>query len=287
MDDRKKWKQKAFGLLLVLPSFFVICMLVVYPIGRSVALSFSDPTTGAFSFINYHQIFTEKFMVGNIKYTLVIVAFTVLIVAVVSYLLALYLSFTDSWFSRTISKLYLIPRFIPGIVAVYAIMNVVKDTGAINRIVLALFGVNFKPSLMYTQKGIILANVWFNIPFSTMLISAALQGIPRSIIESARDVGAGKLRVFFNMILPLSLNDFLIAITFVFMGNVAAFTTPYLMGSRAPMMLGVALQQEFSSFRNMERSAAISVFLFLLSSLMGGFYIYKSLKANKWDVTDR
>jgi ABC-type spermidine/putrescine transport system permease subunit I len=287
MADERKWKHKLFGLMLVLPSFFVICILVVYPIGRSVALSFTDPATGAFSFINYHQIFTEKFMVGNIKYTLVIVAFTVLITAVVSYLLALYLSFTDSWFSRAISKLYIIPRFIPTIVAVYAIMNVVKDTGAINRIVLALTGINFKPSLMYTQKGIILANVWFNIPFSTMLISAALQGIPRSIIESARDVGAGKLRVFFNMILPLSLNDFLIAITFVFMGNVAAFTTPYLMGSRAPMMLGVALQQEFASFRNMERSAAISVFLFLLSSLMGGFYIYKSLKANKWEVTDR
>jgi putative spermidine/putrescine transport system permease protein len=117
-----------------------------------------------------------------------------------------------------------------------------------------------------------------------MLISASLQGIPRSVIESARDVGAGKLRVFFHMILPLSLNDFLIAITFVFMGNVAAFTTPYLMGARAPMMLGVALQQEFSTFQNMERSAAISVFLFLLSSLMGGFYIYKSLKANKWEV---
>ena len=287
MVERGAWRKKAFGLALVMPSFLVICLMVVYPIGRSISLSFKDPATGAWSLINYHQIFTEPYMVGNIKYTLVIVAFTVLITAIVSYLLALYLSFTDSTFSRAISKLYLIPRFIPTIVAVYAIMNVVKDTGAINRIVLALFGVNFKPSLMYTQKGIILASVWFNIPFSTMLISAALQGIPRSIIESARDVGAGKLRVFFNMILPLSLNDFLIAITFVFMGNVASFTTPYLMGSRAPMMLGVALQQEFASFRNMERSAAISVFLFLLSSLMGGFYIYKSLKANKWDVTDR
>jgi len=287
MAERSAWRHKAFGLVLVLPSFFVICMLVVYPIVRSVALSFTDPATGAFSLVNYHQIFTEKFMVGNTTYTLVIVAFTVLIVSVVSYLLALYLSFTDSWFTRTISKLYLIPRFIPTIVAVYAIMNVVKDTGAVNRIVMALFGVNFKPGLMYTQKGIILANVWFNIPFSTMLISAALQGIPRSIIESARDVGAGKFRVFFSMIFPLSVNDFLIAITFVFMGNVASFTTPYLMGSRAPMMLGVALQQEFASFRNLERAAAISVFLFLLSSLMGGFYIYKSLKANKWEVTDR
>jgi ABC-type spermidine/putrescine transport system permease subunit I len=166
-------------------------------------------------------------------------------------------------------------------------MNVVKDTGALNRIFVQLFHVDFKPSLMYTPQGIILANCWFNVPFSVMLIGASLQGIPRSIIESARDVGAGKLRVFLNMILPLSLNDFLIAVTFVFMGNVASFTTPYLMGARSPMMLGVALQQEFSSFLNMEKSAAISVFLFLLSSLMGGFYIYKSLKANKWEVSDR
>ncbi len=285
MDDQGTLKTKAFGILLVLPSFLVICLMVVYPIARSVALSFTDPKTKAFSLVNYREIFTEAYMVGNIKYTLVIVAFTVLIVAVVSYLLALYLSFTDTWFSRTISKLYLIPRFIPTIVAVYAIMNVVKDTGALNRIVLDLFGIEFKPGLMYTQKGIILANCWFNFPFSTMLISASLQGIPRSVIESARDVGAGKLRVFVNMILPLSFNDFLIAITFVFMGNIAAFTTPYLMGARAPMMLGVALQQEFSTFQNMEKSAAISVFLFLLSSIMGGFYIYKSLKANKWDVT--
>ena len=287
MADRGTFKRKAFGLLLVLPSFLVICLMVVYPIGRSIALSFKDPATGAWSLINYREIFTEPYMVGNIKYTLVVVAFTVLITAVLSYLLALYLSFADSWFSRTISKLYLIPRFIPTIVAVYAIINVVKDTGALNRIVLTLFGVDWKPSLMYTQKGIILSNVWFNIPFSTMLISASLQGIPRSIIESARDVGARKLRIFFTMILPLSFNDFLIAMTFVFMGNVAAFTTPYLIGARAPMMLGVALQQEFSTFQNMERSAAISVFLFLLSALMGGFYIYKSLKANKWEVTDR
>ena len=287
MAERGAWKRKAFGLALVLPSFLVICLIVVYPIGRAISLSFQDPATHAFSLVNYREIFTEKYMAGNITYTLVIVAFTVLIVAIVSYLLSLYLTFTDSWFSRTISKLYLIPRFIPTIVAVYAIMNVVRDTGALNRIILALFHVDFKPSLMYTQKGIILANCWFNIPFSTMLISASLQGIPRSIIESARDVGAGKLRVFLSMILPLSFNDFLIAMTFVFMGNVAAFTTPYLMGSRAPVMLGVAVQQEFASFQNYEKAAAISVFLFLLSSLMGGFYIYKSLKANKWEVTDR
>ncbi|MFZ2636283.1 MAG: ABC transporter permease [Rectinemataceae bacterium] len=286
MADRKQ-KQKLLGLLMVLPSFLLICTMVLYPIGRSILLSFTDAKTKGFTLDNYKAIFTEPFMVNNIWYTLMIVGFTVLIVGVVSYLLALYITFSDTWFSRMIAKLYIIPRFIPTIVAVYAIMNVVKDTGAVNRLLMQLFGLNFKPGLMFTPQGIILANCWFNIPFSTMLISSGLQGIPRSVIESARDVGAGKLRVFRSMIFPLSANDFLIAITFVFMGNIASFTTPYLMGSRSPMMLGVALQQEFSSFFNMEKSAAISVFLFLLSSIMGGFYIRNNLKSNKWDVDDR
>lgn len=287
MTDRQLKRQKIYGILMALPSFAVICLMVMFPIVRAVALSLSDPKTHRFSFINYQELFTDSLMRSNIQYTIIVVLFTVLIVAVVSYLLSLYIAFSDSAVSRLISKLYLIPRFIPGIVAVYALMNVIKDTGALNRILLEAFGIDFKPGLMFTKQGIILSNCWFNIPFSTMLISAALQGIPRSIIESARDVGAGKLRIFFSMIFPLSVNDFLIAVTFVFMGNVAAFTTPYLIGARAPMMLGVALQKEFTAYMNMEKSAAISVFLFLLSSLMGGFYIYKSLKTNKWEVSER
>jgi putative spermidine/putrescine transport system permease protein len=285
-NTEKLRRQKIYGLLMVMPSFLLICTMVLYPISRSVVLSFQDPETGAFSWINYIEIFTEPFMVSNIWYTIMIVLWTVAIVGLVSYPLALYITFSESWFSRMMSRLYLIPRFIPTIVAVYAIMNVVKDTGALNRLLLP-FGIDFKPSMMYTAEGIIMANCWFNIPFSTMLISAGLQGIPRAIIESARDVGAGKLRVFRSMIFPLSANDFLIAMTFVFMGNIASFTTPYLMGARSPMMLGVALQQEFSAFLNMEKSAAISVFLFLLSATMGGIYIYNNLKGNKWDVSDR
>lgn len=286
MNRDAKQKQKIYGLLMVMPSFILIGFMVLYPICKSIITSFTDPATKQFSLINYREIFTEPYMIENVRYTIMIVIWTVLIVGVLSYLLAMYITFSDTWFSRAIGKLYLIPRFIPTIVAVYAMMNVVKDTGALNRILNELFHLDWKPSLMHTPQGIIMTNCWFNIPFSTMLIASGLQAIPRSIIESASDVGAGKLRIFASMVFPLSAKDFLIAITFVFMSNVASFTTPYLMGSRSPMMLGVALQQEFSSFFNMERSAAISVFLFLLSSLMGGFYIYNNLKTSKWDVQD-
>ena len=71
-------------------------------------------------------------------------------------------------------------------------------------------------------------NLWFNIPFATMLLASAMSAIPDSIIEAAQDAGASRVKLFFSMILPLTYKDVFIAITFIFMSNIGSFTTPYL-----------------------------------------------------------
>ena len=121
----------------------------------------------------------------------------------------------------------------------------------------------------------IIMNLWFNIPFAAMMITAGLGAIPDSIIEAARDVGAGKFKVFTSMILPLSLKDVIIAGTFVFMTNVGSFTTPYL--------LGIALFDQFNKYLAYNRSAALSVIMFLLCSVSAGVYIYTNLKEKDWE----
>mgnify|MGYP000306332851 FL=1 len=146
-----------------------------------------------------------------------------------------------------------------------------------------LFGADWKPGLMYNARGITMMNLWFNIPFATMIIVASLSGIPNSVIESARDVGAKKLNVFFKMILPLSYRDVLIAMTFVFMSNVSAFTTPYVIGGNNPIMLGVYLRKQFSEYSNYELAAALSVVMFLFSSFSAVIYIYTNLKEKEWE----
>lgn len=110
-----------------------------------------------------------------------------------------------------------------------------------------------------------------------------LSGIPDSIIEAASDVGAGKLRIFWNMILPLSLKDVVVAATFVFMSNVSSFTTPYLMGGNAPKMLGISLYDQFNRYMDYNRSAALSVIMFLICSVSAAVYIYSNLKENDWE----
>lgn len=280
MSNNLKEKLAAYGM--VLPAFLVVMLTVAYPIVSAVIQSFQDGTTGEFTLANYAYFFTDAVQRSNLFYTLYIVIVTVVIAIVVAYLLALYLRFVKSKISRTIGMLYLLPRFVPAMCAVYAMITIIRDTGLINRIG-QLFDVNINLGMMYHASGIITMNLWFNIPFAAMMIAAGLGGIPDSIIEAASDVGAGKLKIFRTMILPLSLKDVVVAATFVFMSNVSSFTTPYLMGGNSPKMLGIALFDQFNRYLDYNRSAALSVIMFLLCSVSAVVYIYTNLKENDWE----
>ena len=280
MSNKLKEKITAYGM--VLPAFLVVMLTVAYPIVSAIIQSFQDSETGSFTFSNYTYFFQDEAQRSNLFYTLYIVIITVLATIVIAYLLALYLRFVKSKISRFIGVLYLLPRFVPAMCAVYAMITIIRDTGLINRIG-QLFGLSINLGMMYHASGIITMNLWFNIPFAAMMIAAGLGGIPDSIIEAAQDVGASKLKILRTMILPLSIKDVVVAATFVFISNVSSFTTPYLMGGNSPKMLGIALFDQFNRYLDYNRSAALSVIMFLLCSVSAVVYIYTNLNENEWE----
>jgi len=278
---RERRKQALLGLLLVLPSFLVTVVVVVFPIVDSVFLSLTEGDTGVFTWGNFQALFADPAARSDIAFTLQVVGATVVLTLGLAYALSYYMTFSTSRGAALLSQVYQIPLFIPGIVAVYALIALIRDTGALNRFV-HLFGADFKPGLMYTGTGIVLVNLWFNVPFAAMIIGATLGGIPRSLLEAARDVGAGRVTIFLKVVFPLSAKSSLVAALFVFMNNVSEFTTPFLMGSNSPHMLGVALYQKFAVFHDQNGAAALSVFLFALSSVAGGVYIHSMMKEDRW-----
>ncbi|HWR23149.1 MAG TPA: ABC transporter permease subunit [Feifaniaceae bacterium] len=282
--NKRTWKTNLFIAAMLLPSLVLSLGIVAYPMLNTIVQSFQKADGSGFTLEHYKFLFTDRIAVDNIIYTVWVTVVTVVLAIAISYLLALYLRFTDSKISRFIGTIYLLPRFVPQLVAIYALMTVVRDSGFLNR-VSQLFGGNFKPGLLFNAKGIILMNLWFNIAFATMIIVAALSNISDSIVESARDAGASKLHVFFKMILPLSFKDVMIAMTFIFMTNISSFTTPYLIGPNHPMMLGVYLRKQFSTNMNYELSAALSVVIFVFSSISAVVYLYTNLKEQEWEKT--
>lgn len=279
---KNRWGIKFLPYLMVLPAFSIVVLFIVYPIVTTLIRSFRNAETGEFTLEHYQYFFTDDIQRANFLYTMNIVAATVIISVLLGYALALYIRFSKSRIGRMIGVMNLVPRFVPSLVAVYAMIMVIRDSGVLNRISL-LFGYDFKPGLMYNENGIILMNLWFNIPFVALLILASLSSIKDTSIEGARDVGAKKWTVFNKIILPVTYKDIFVAMTFVFMGNVGSFTTPFLMGGNHPKMLGIALYDQFSSYMDYERTSALSVLMFLICSVSAVVYIVTNMRKEKWE----
>ena len=183
---KRTWKTNLFIALMLLPALTVALGIIAYPMLNTVWRSFQKADGSGFTLEHYRFLFTDRVALANIWYTFWITVVTVLLAIVIAYLFAMYLRFSNSRVRKIISTLYLLPRFVPELVAIYAMMTVVRDSGFLNRIS-QLFGGNFKPGLLFNANGIIMMNLWFNIAFATMIIVAALSSIPDSIIESAAE----------------------------------------------------------------------------------------------------
>ncbi len=279
MDQERK--NKILPYLMLMPAMAVMAIVVIYPIFSCIVTSFTQEDAGGFGLENYLYFLADPIQLTNIGYTLVIVVVTVVLAVGIAYLLSMYLRFSNSRVSRWIGKLYLLPRFIPGLVAVNGMITIISNSGLLNRIS-RLFGADWQLGLIYDAKGIILMNLWFNIPFATMLMGAAMSAINNSEIEAAKDVGAGKLKIFYKIILPLTYRDIFISATFVFMGNISSFTTPYLMGGNYPTMMGVTMYNLYGN-QHFGRSAALSVIMFILSALSAVMYIYVNMRKDQWE----
>nr|WP_145402240.1 ABC transporter permease subunit [Paenibacillus xylanexedens] len=277
----KDIRQSITGLAMVLPSFAILLIVVIIPIIQSFVMSLGNDS-GGYDLSRYTFLFTDKGMRDNIIFTLRITAITCIAVMLVSYTLAIYMRFNNGPIVNLIRKTYMIPLFIPGVIATYGLINLLGNHGWLARM-LEVVGITL-PRIIFDEKGIIIANLWFNIPFTTMLLSSALSGIPSSVIESAKDVGVGKLTLFTRFIFPLSYKTFLVALTFVFMGVIGSFTAPFLIGANSPQMLGVSMQQVFSVFQEREQAAAIAFFSFLLCSVLGAFYIRSMAEEEKGKI---
>lgn len=275
----RSFKTGMLGLILVIPSFLVLFVIVVIPIILSVVESLQNDK-GGFDFSRYVFLFTDQVTRSNIVFTLKITIISVVLVLAVSYTIAVYMRFSQGILVKWIRKTYMIPIFIPSVIATYGIINMYGNHGWLSRFLL-LFSDGSMPRVIYNARGIILANLWFNIPFTIMLLSSALSGIEDSVIESAKDVGVSRWGLFFRFILPLSKQTLLVALTFVFMGVIGSFTAPFLIGPNAPQMLGVDMQQIFGVYQQEKLAAALAVFMFLLCSIMGYFYIRTMIKDDK------
>lgn len=121
----------------------------------------------------------------------------------------------------------LLSQMIPGIVIANALYSAYNDLGILN-----------------TTIGLVLADSALGIPFSILIIQAFMRAIPASLLEAARVDGAGRLRTFVSIVLPLSRNALITAALFSFLFAWSDFLFALTLASNGearPVTLGIYL----------------------------------------------
>ena len=91
------------------------------------------------------------------------------------------------------------------------------------------------------------------------------------------------MKILRKIIWPLVYKDVVVAATFILMGQIGAFTIPYLTGPNNPKMLGILLYQQVNTYLDYQRAAALSVLMFLVCLAGAVIYIRSNMKEEVWE----
>lgn len=177
-----------------LPNVYIgIVTAVLYlPIILVILYSFNESKIssvwGGFSFKWYEILFDDKAMFQALGNSLILAFASSCAAGVIGTLGAYGFTKIQSRTKGAIESLSMLPIMIPEIIL-----------GMVFMTFFALLG------LPFGMMTLILAHTAFCIPYVYMLVKARLVGMDKSLAEAARDLGAGEIRVFFDITLPLLL----------------------------------------------------------------------------------
>ncbi len=221
---------------------------------------------------NYVEVLTSPVYTKLILRSISVGLRTAILSVLVVYPLAYAMVFRFEKYRDLILFLLAISLFSNYLVRIYAWRSILSSNGFFNYIFM-LVGLSSgpEPYLLYSPKGVILILLNVYIPFATLPIYSALLNVERDLIEAASDLGAGPLRAFWEVTLPLSVPGVLVAFVFIFLLAAGDFVTPELIGGKNGMMIGNAVATQFGVVSNWPLGSAmvfstILVFLVILGA---------------------
>src|SRR6266705_3015698 len=151
------------------------------------------------------------------------------------------------------------PLFLGEVVRTYSWIVVLGNNGFLNSMLLKLGLIDAPMQFMFTEFGVITALVHVTLPVMVIMLAAALSHIDRDYERAAASLGAGPIRVFLTVTLPLSMPGIIAGVTTAFAWTFSAFATPQLIGGgQVNMVSNLVYQLGLASF-NFPFAASLSV----------------------------
>jgi spermidine/putrescine transport system permease protein len=213
-----------------------------------------------FTFANYTSALTNPVYRTLALRSFGLGAVSAVLCLVLAYPVAFYVSFRLTRGRNLALYLVVLSLFSSYLVRLYAWYTVLGTDGMINGVLKSL-GIIHQPLsfLLFNRFAVLLAFVNIFLPFSILMLTSAMQNIPREVLDSSRDLGAGPVRTFTRVVLPLTTTGLIGAFAYTFILTSGDYITPSLLGgTTASTALANTVTNQFISQGNPPAGAAIS-----------------------------
>jgi multiple sugar transport system permease protein len=270
-----------YGRLLSLPGIFLVFLLIVLPVISLIGLAFlryNFVTPIAFvGFKNFSNIFSDRLLTHSLKttalYTLGVTGISLVFALTIAYGLHRLGQRRLSTLYRTLAILpFAVPLVLSGLiwrwlldpaigVMNYLFIQITPFSEPIN-----IFG-NSTTALL----GVILADAWIKIPFMTIFILAAMDGINESLYEAAAIDGATTVTKFLYITLPLARNGILYGVLITAMFSFRTIDAIWSMTrggpGKATYHIGIYILDRMLSLMHLGEAAVIGIIVFVCISV--------------------
>ncbi len=247
--------------LTMLPLLILAVMFLILPLVNLVVKSFCVPGENVFTLNNYRDIFTKAIYLAAIKNSLKLSFLSTAIGLVLSFITALAVTvIAPKGQSRFMSILNMVSNF-AGLPLAFAFIVIMGSSGVVIQITEELgldFLSNFK---LYSEDGLLLLFVYFQIPLGTLLLIPAFQGIRPEWKESAAIMRATPFQFWTRVGVPLLIPSLTGTFGMLFANALTAYATAYVLMTTNYPLLPIKIASMFTGemAQQEEMGSALSI----------------------------
>lgn len=268
--------------LLLSPGLGWLGLFMVVPC--AIVFFFSFFERGTYGGIEYH------FTLDNFRRTLDPLYLSILLdsgrIAALATLLALLIAYPAAYAislaPRRRQSVYLFLAILPFwsnyLIRTYAWMVLLNREGIINRALASLGVIDAPLPMLYNEFAVVTGLVYNYVPFVILAVYASVSRIDPALREASEDLGAGAMRTFLRVTLPLTVPGVVAGCVFVFVLSIGNFITPDLLGGGRFLMVGNLIYDQFLTARDWPFGASLSM---LLIGIMMALLFIQAVMVNR------
>ena len=265
--------ERTFRRVLLAPITALYLLFLIAPISFFLAMSvfrysafeiYEVTVTGE----NFARLVTDSYYRDILVRTLRIAFLTAILSLVLGYPLAYFLARTRSAWRGVLMFLVIAPLMSGVIVRTYGWIILLGSQGAINKLLLALGFIDAPLRILNTEAAVLIALVHILMPYMVFPLFSSLASQDPDVARAASTLGAGRLRTFLEVTLPLSKPGIVMGGALVFTLTAGAVVTPSLLGGREVQMLGQQIYELVLSTLNWPLASAVASILVICQFLI-------------------